>query len=143
VATNSNSYGTIISQSTAPIDPTLDATYGLYTVPVTPKLDIEDFSNNPTCEIDLVDDDLQKLLSLDRRQSCTAETGPMSILRSPVMLLGGRTPRCAVFGEQPVSESKEYGVNDPPSAMSGRRSARLAAKKSVDERRMRKRVRSS
>lgn len=123
VATNPNACGPVVSQSTAPIDPALNTPYGLYAVPTTPKLDINDFDmeNFPACEDDLPDDNLEKLLSLDRRQSCTAESGPM-------MPLTGRTPRRAVFDEQPVSQSKEYGVNEPPSAMSGRRSARLAAK---------------
>ncbi|KAF2624853.1 hypothetical protein BU25DRAFT_474335 [Macroventuria anomochaeta] len=125
------------------INPVLDTPYGLYAVPATPKLDISDFSDFPTCEDDIPDDNLEKLLALDRRQSCTAEFGPMSILKSPELTRGGCTPRRAVFGAQPVSESKEYGANDPPSLMSGRRSARIAAKGTVGERRMRKRARSS
>ena len=76
---------------------------------------------------------LERLLALERRQSF----GPMGILKSPDTSRGGRTPRSAVFrrramfGAQPVSQSKEYRVNDPPSLMSGRRSARLRAKGSI------------
>lgn len=109
------------------IDPTLDTPYGLYAVPATPKLDIEDFSNFPTCEDDLPEDNLEKLLSLERRQSCAADFGPMSALKSPG-LVPGRAPRRAVFGAQPVTDSKEYGVDEPPSAMCVRRSGRIRAR---------------
>ena len=131
------------------INPALDTPYGLYAVPATPKLDFSDFSEFPICEDDLRDNNLERLLALDRRQSCTAEFGPTSIFKSPELTRGGRTPRSAafmrraVFGAQPVSESKEYGVDDPPSLMSGRRSARLAAKEMVGERRLYNRARSS
>ena len=115
-------------------DSTLDTPYGLYAVPATPKFDIEDFPlYENVCENDLPDDNLERLLALERRQSI----GPMGILKSPDTSRDGRTPRSAVFrrramfGAQPVSQSKEYRVNDPPSLMSGRRSARLRAKGSI------------
>jgi hypothetical protein len=74
----------------------------------------------------LPEDNLEKLLSLERRQSC-ANFGPMGILKSPG-LVSGRTSRRAGFGAQPVTDSKEYGVNDPPSAMFVRRSGRIRAR---------------
>lgn len=114
------------SQHQPVIDPMLDTPYGLYAVPATPKLNIEDFDNFPTCEDDLPDDNLEKLLSLERRQSC-ADFGPMSILKSPG-LVSGRSSRRAGFEAQPVTDSKEYGVNDPPSAMGVRRSGRIRAR---------------
>lgn len=114
------------SQSAINIDPMLDTPYGLYAVPATPKLNIEDFDDFPACEEDLQDDNLEKLLSLERRQSC-ADSGPMSILKSPD-LVSGRSSRRAGFGAQPVTDSKEYGVDDPPSAMFVRRSGRLRAR---------------
>ena len=122
-----------------PVDPAFDTPYGLYAIPATPKLDISNFS---ACEDNIPDDNLERLLALDRRQSCTAEFGPMGILKSPELTRSGRTPRRAVFGAQPVSESKEYRLDDPPSFMSGRRSARLAAKETAGERRMRNCTRS-
>jgi hypothetical protein len=114
------------SQPVIDIDPMLNTPYGLYAVPATPKLNIEDFDNFPTCEDDLPEDNLEKLLSLERRQSC-ANFGPMGILKSPG-LVSGRTSRRAGFGAQPVTDSKEYGVNDPPSAMFVRRSGRIRAR---------------
>ncbi|KAF9695671.1 hypothetical protein EKO04_006477 [Ascochyta lentis] len=143
-----------------PIDPvleeTIDTAYGLYAIPKTPNLDI---SNFPTCEEEISDDNLEKLLALERRQSCAADIGTMSILKSPDLTRSGRTPRRAGFDAHPVSSSKEYFVNDPPSLVAvskhvplvtdaGRRSARIAAKTSwpqqtVGERRMRKRARLS
>jgi hypothetical protein len=108
------------------IDPVLDTPYGLYAVPATPKLNIEDFDNFPTCEDDLPEDNLEKLLSLERRQSC-ADFEPINILKSSG-LAPGRTVRRAVFGAQPVTDSKEYGVNDPPNAMCIRRSGRIRAR---------------
>jgi hypothetical protein len=124
-------------------DSTLETPYGLYAVPATPKFDIADFPlSENVCENDLPDDNLERLLALERRQSF----GPMGILKSPDTSRGGRTPRSAVFGRramfgaQPVSQSKEYRVNDPPSLMSGRRSARLQAKGSMGERQSRKRM---
>ncbi|KAJ4335059.1 hypothetical protein N0V95_009016 [Ascochyta clinopodiicola] len=156
------SYEPAPAHAQVPIDPalekTLDTAYGLYAVPTTLNLDI---SNFPICEDDLPDDNLEKLLALERRQSYAADVGPMSILKSPDLTRGGRTPRRAGFGAQPVSSSKEYFVNDPPSLVAvskhvhvplvvdvGRRSARIAAKSSwprqtVGERRMRKRARLS
>ncbi|UPX16575.1 uncharacterized protein EKO05_0006967 [Ascochyta rabiei] len=152
------SYEPAPAHAQEPVDPaldkTLDTAYGLYAVPATPNLDISNFS---ICEDDLSDDKLEKLLALERRQSYAADIGPMSILKSPDLIRGGRTPRRAGFGAQPVSSSKEYFVNDPPSLVAvskhvplvvdvGRRSARIAAKTSwpqqtVGERRMRKRAR--
>lgn len=111
------------------VDPTLETPYGLYTVPATPKYDISDF---PTNEADLSDDNLEKLLALERRQSSMSDFSPTGILKSPALSSGGRTLRSArraVFEAQPVSDSKEYDVNDPPSLVSSRRSARLAVKK--------------
>lgn len=133
------------SQEPAPVDPALDSilntAYGVFAIPTTPSLDI---SNFPVCEEDIPDENLEKLLALDRRQSCTAELGPMGILKSPGLTRGGRTPRRAEFGAQPVSSSKEYFINDPPNLVTvskdvplvvdadvfGRRSARIAAKTS-------------
>ncbi|KAF3039421.1 hypothetical protein E8E12_009210 [Didymella heteroderae] len=112
--------------SQPPIDPMLDTPYGLYAVPATPKLNIEDFENFPTSEDDLPEDNLEKLLSLERRQSC-ADFRAMGILKSPG-LVPGRTPRRAVFGAQPVTDSKEYGINDPPIAMFVRRGGRIRAR---------------
>lgn len=137
-----NSYEQAPVHIQMPVDPalgnTLNTAYGLYAVPATPSLDI---SNFPTCEANIPDDNLEKLLALERRQSCAAELGPMSILKSPELTRGGRRPRRALFGAQPVSSSKEYFVNDPPSLVAGaedvpmvdadeseRRSARIAAK---------------
>lgn len=114
------------SQPATNVDPMLDTPYGLYAMPATPKLNIEDFDNFPACEDDLPEDNLEKLLSLERRQSC-ADFGPMGILKSPG-LAPGRTLRRAVFGAQPVTDSKKYGVNDPPSAMFVRRSGRIRAR---------------
>ncbi|KAH6644707.1 hypothetical protein C7974DRAFT_26531 [Boeremia exigua] len=113
-----------------PIDPmlALDFPFSPYTVPATPKFDISDF---PTCEDDLPSDNLEKVLALERRQSFAAELGPTSILKSPAY---ARTPRSVTFARrvgfeaQPVSASKVYRVDDPPTYMSGRRSARLAKK---------------
>ena len=128
------------TQTQSHVDPALETPYGLYAVPVTPKFDIDDF---PLCEDDLPEDNLERLLALERRQSFD---GPMGILKSPASSRGGRTPRSAAFGRhamfgaQPVSQSKEYRVNDPPSLMSGRRSARLQAKESIGERRSRNRM---
>lgn len=104
----------------------LDTPYGLYAVPATPKLNIEDFDNFPTCEDDLPEDNLEKLLSLGRRQSC-ADFGPMSVLKSPG-LVSGRSSRRAGFGAQPVKDSKVYGVDDPPNAILVRRSGRIRAR---------------
>lgn len=127
------------AQAQLAIDPTLETPYGLYTVPITPKYDISDFSSFPTCEDDLPDDNLEKLLALERRQSCMEDFEPSGILKSPGLFQGGRTPRSAGFGRraffetQPVTESKEYRTNDPPRMMSNRRSARLAGKQKGDE----------
>lgn len=108
---------------TPPIDPAIETPYGLYAVLATPKLNIEDFDNFPACEDDLPEDNLEKLLSLERRQSCV-DSGPIGILKSTGLVLE-RTPRRAVFGVQPVTDSKEYGIDDPPSAMFVRRSGRI------------------
>ncbi|OSS48734.1 hypothetical protein B5807_06877 [Epicoccum nigrum] len=129
------------TQTQSHADTTLETPYDLYAVPATPNFDISDFP----LEDDLPDDNLEQLLALERRQSL-AGIGPSSILKSPDTSRGGRTPRSAVFrrramfGAQPVSQSKEYRVNDPPSLMSGRRSARLQAKESIGERRLRERM---
>ncbi|KAF2996509.1 hypothetical protein E8E13_005902 [Curvularia kusanoi] len=115
------------------IDPSLETMGGPVAVPQTPNFNIDDF---PKSEEDLPEDNLEKLLGLDRRQSNIA-----SILKSPRATRSGRTPRSAtfdrraMFNSQPVTENAEYGVNDPPSSVSGRRSARLAKKDSVGERR--------
>lgn len=108
------------------IDPMFDTPYDLYAVPLTPKLNIEDFDKFPACEDDLPEDNLEKLLSLARRQSC-ADFGPMSILKSPGLVYG-RSSRRAGLGRQPVTDSKVYGINDPPSAMFVRRSGRIRAR---------------
>ncbi|KAJ4991860.1 hypothetical protein SVAN01_02710 [Stagonosporopsis vannaccii] len=132
--TNS-SYAPEPPQAQIPVDPTLDTLYGAYTVPVTPEFDISDFSSFPACEADLSDDNLERLLALERRQSHMEDLSPMSILKSPTLTPSGQTRRLAGsvrragFGAQPVSDSKEYDVNDPPSLLSKRRSARLAEKK--------------
>lgn len=114
------------------IDPTLETPYYVCTVPATPELDI---SNFPTCEADLPDDNLERLLALERRQSYMGDFNPMRTIKSLARTPGGRMPRSArftrraVFQAQPVSDSKEYGVNDPPSLVSTRRSVRLAGKR--------------
>ncbi|KAJ8113874.1 hypothetical protein OPT61_g4108 [Boeremia exigua] len=149
-ANHNQSSATVQPQPQDRIDPTLDTPYGLYVVPTTPKFDLSDF---PTHEDDLPSDNLEKLLALERRQSISAEFSPTSILKSPAHARGAEMPRSAAstrpaastrraaFQAQPVSDSKEYRVNDPPSLMSGRRSARLAEKERLSERRMRKRAR--
>lgn len=142
-------YSSETTQVQPAIDPTLVTPYGLYAVPATPKFELTDFSDFPTCEDDLPDNNLEKLLALERRQSHSTGNGRTSILKSPRLSHSTRTPRLAtfarraIFGAQPVSQSKEYRANDPPSLMSGRRSARLAAKDSVGERCSGKRVRTA
>jgi hypothetical protein len=165
---------TISEPTVAPVDPALVSHYGLYAVPAAPSRKSScsslfptqaplDISNFPASEGDIPDDNLDKLLALERRQSCTSDIGPMSILKSPELVCGGKVPRRAIFGVQPVSESKEYSIHDPPKAVAvsklvaheavceesfGRRSARLAAKtiwpgETIGERRLRKRARLS
>ncbi|KAJ4325260.1 hypothetical protein N0V94_000784 [Neodidymelliopsis sp. IMI 364377] len=162
----------ISDPTVAPVDPALVSHYGLYAVPAAssrksscsslfPSQAPLDISNFPASECDIPDDNLDKLLALERRQSCTSDIGPMSILKSQELVCGGKVSRRAIFSVQPVSESKEYSIYDPPKAVAasklvaheaiceesfGRRSARLAAKtnwpgETIGERRLRKRAR--
>lgn len=90
---------------------------------------------------DLTQTEINAILDLARRRSSTVSRGPhyagvMKMSKSPP-----RSPQCprtprlrqASFKAQPVTSSKEFDSNDPPSALAtssteGRRSARLASK---------------
>jgi hypothetical protein len=90
---------------------------------------------------ELTQAEIDRVLNLARRRSSTLSKGPhyagiMKTSKSPP-----RSPQCprtprlrqASFKAQPVTSSKEFGFNDPPSALAtspteGRRSARLASK---------------
>ncbi|KAF1844213.1 uncharacterized protein K460DRAFT_419158 [Cucurbitaria berberidis CBS 394.84] len=102
-----------------------------------------DVSNMPA----LTNEELDYMLSLPRRKSSTLSIGPYSsIMKSPKLSRATRSSaRTASFNAQPVTSSKEYYVNDPPSQVAvspdaaqsqynhheqGRRSARLAGKTS-------------
>ncbi|CAO2652388.1 Nn.00g006710.m01.CDS01 [Neocucurbitaria sp. VM-36] len=113
-----------------------------------------DIDNAPVDVSDLrpiTDEELEALLSLPRRKSSTMSIGPyMSIMKSPKLDRIPHSPqftrystRTASFNAQPVTSSKEYNINDPPSQVGvspdairavydhlqqGRRSARLAGK---------------
>lgn len=100
----------------------------------------------------LTDKELDFMMSLPRRKSSTMSIGPYnSIMKSPKTCYSSRSPqtartslRTASFNAQPVTSSKEYNINDPPSHVTGlsngtntvynedyhqgRRSARLASK---------------
>ena len=106
-----------------------------------------DVSNMPP----LSEQEIDWMLSLQRRKSSTLSIGPSSsIMKSPKLSRTLRSPqitrssaRTASFNAQPVTSSKEYNINDPPSQFAvspdvtravfdhsqrGRRSARLASK---------------
>jgi hypothetical protein len=71
--------------------------------------------------------DALMLQYLERRKSSTLSMGPgmKSALRSPTESRAGRQ---ASFHVQPVSRSKEFEKDDPPSKVAGRRSGRLASR---------------
>jgi hypothetical protein len=65
---------------------------------------------------------------LERRKSSTLSLGPAAIksaLRSPKMARGGHQ---ASINLQPVSRTREFGKDDPPTKVAARRSGRLASK---------------
>jgi hypothetical protein len=70
--------------------------------------------------------DALMLQYLERRKSSTLSMGleTKSALRSPKESRAGRQ---ASFNVQPVSRSKEFGKDDPPSKVAARRSGRLAS----------------
>jgi hypothetical protein len=83
--------------------------------------------------------DEMMLRFLERRKSSTLSLGPVKAamrspgLRSPGVMKSPRVARQASFNVQPVSQSKEFGKDDPPSKVASvsvepRRSSRLKEK---------------
>ncbi|KAI8932878.1 hypothetical protein NX059_010358 [Plenodomus lindquistii] len=77
--------------------------------------------------------DVAALIDLERRKSSTLSIGPVaSIMKSGTgaSVGGNGSPaRSASFREQPVSKSREFGIDDPPRFVAGRRSERIRGKR--------------
>jgi hypothetical protein len=99
---------------------------------------LDDFPSSSAEEPALTQAEVDAVLaSLERRKSSTLSNGPcsMGIIKSAQCSPQIAQQRTASFAEQPVTSSREYGVDDPPSQVTSgqmverlRRSDRLASR---------------